>query len=478
MPWIEDPDSALLLSREIGIPEIEGFEGSGFKEKLRSAFRLENSLGSYMAREGGLPDVYTKGEYDVWNDLTEEEKFDRQFLGVAAYADNKDELEAARRQRDRELSDREVLRQGGFLPSLMAASADPINFIPVGGASYRTYRAGDSILKGAAITAASSAMGATASEAALMHTQVERTYGEAATNVAFAAAFGGFLGAAPGAVRSLLDKPDIERVMDVEARRANGENSTFADGSISAAAVDSDPVVRGRVARAILKLLPTDPLSRTVVSDAKSVRQASARLVENFLDVDGFVGQSVETKVKSYDGLLYKAMSEKDNIFNEYKANGGTLKKREFNELVGRAMRNDVDDPYAMRAAEVFRKELYDPIKKKAIEVDLLPEDVDVATAERYLNRVWSKQKIQRNYPEFIQKVSDWLVKRDLEQQADAAARTAKDIDQTFDVTIKEKVVVRETGEIAEVDVDADKFWRQTNKRLNIAQKLRDCLGA
>ena len=50
----------------------------------------------------------------------------------------------------------------------------PINFVPVGGTAYSTYRNGSSILRGAAATASVAAGTTAATEAALHLTQIER----------------------------------------------------------------------------------------------------------------------------------------------------------------------------------------------------------------------------------------------------------------------------------------------------------------
>ena len=47
------------------------------------------------------------------------------------------------------------------------------------------------------------------------------------------------------------------------------------------------------------------------------------------------------------------------------------------------------------------------------IELNMLPDDVDVSTSVNYLNRVYNKQKLQANMPSFISKVSKWLNDKD-----------------------------------------------------------------
>ena len=58
-----------------------------------------------------------------------------------------------------------------------------------------------------------------------------------------------------------------------------------------------------------------------------------------------------------------------------------------------------------------------------------MPEDVDVKTANNYLNRVWSKEKIDANLPAFVDKVGSWLQEQDriLYNEADKARQAIND---------------------------------------------------
>ena len=72
------------------------------------------------------------------------------------------------------------------------------------------------------------------------------------------------------------------------------------------------------------------------------------------------------------------------------------LSRREFNEAVSRAVRTgDSDIPEVKASAEYWRNELYNPLRDEMIELNMLPDDVDVSTSVNYLNRVYNKQKLQ-----------------------------------------------------------------------------------
>jgi hypothetical protein len=413
MPLIEDKDEQIQLNRLVGVEEFGPDEEKySTRDKLRAAFRLENSIGSLLVKESGLPDGTKETDFDVWQQLDEEEKLDEVFVSNIAFVDNLDELNAVRRQRDRERRDREILSSGAFTETMLVGMADPINAIPVGGVTYKTYKSGGSILQNFGATATTGALATTGTEAALHLTQMERTFGESALNVTASTLLTGIIGATPATVQKYLTPKlvsETERVMHPEKVIAEGGNPAFEDTSIGAAVVDTDAKVRGRLAQWAVKNLGWDPLSRTISSDSSATRRAVNALAENPLDMDKPLSTSVESMIKSHDGKYFEAMEIHDTAFKEYKRNGGTLNRRQFNQEVGRAMRNPVDDPFIQKSADGWRTKLYDPLKEESIKLELLPEDLDVATAESYLNRVWNKEEIAARMPEFVAKVTSWL---------------------------------------------------------------------
>lgn len=412
MPFIKTEQPS--LKREIGMGEMpEAEPTTTFKERLGAAYRLENSLGSWVNEVKGLPDSAKDTDFNVWDNLDENERLDEQFIDNALYVDSVEELNAVRQQRDREMRDRKILAEGGLVESVIVSGVDPLNIIPVGGTAYTTYRTGASILTNAAATASASVLSTGVVEAELHRTQLTRTYGESAANMTAAALLGGVLGATPGTIKKLFSPEDlqaIEKSLDPEGAIARGDNSTMVDGSISAAKVDSDATVRGKFASAVAKALAFDPLTRTITSDVASTREVVNALAENPLDMDVKVlGTSVESAIKAHDGRYFEALEGHTAIYKQYKRAGGKLNYREFNEQVSSAMRNGSDDPNIQASADTWRTKLYEPLKKEAIDAGLLPEDVGVDTALEYLNRVWNKEKVAANMPSFVKKVTTWL---------------------------------------------------------------------
>jgi len=413
MPFIEDPKGAAFFDRTIGLDQMPEVEGTTtFKERLGAAYRLENTLGSMLNQQDNLPDGAKATDFDVWSNLTDEERLDSAFIDNVLYADNMDELDAVRKQREREMRDRRMLEEGSLLESLIVSVADPVNMIPVGGTAYTSYRTGASILTNAFATATAAAAATGITEAELHRTQLTRTYGESAANITAATFLGGILGATPGTIARLFSKEDlaaVERSMNPEATIREGGNSVLTDASISAAKVDQDAQIRGKLAKAVANALAFDPLTRTITSENASTRATVNALAENPLDMDAPLRTSVESAIKAHDGKYFEAIEGHTAAYKAYKEAGGTMKYRDFNEAVGSAMRNGSEDPNIQAAAESWRTKLYDPIKQEAVDQGLLPEDVDVDTAEEYLNRVWNKEKLAAQMPEFIQTTRQWL---------------------------------------------------------------------
>jgi len=406
-------------------------------------------VGSWLVAPEGLPDTKDDPTYDAYSMFTEDERNDEAFATSAIYADNDAELDVLRKQFARERKDRETIAKGGatsFVLGLPIAIADPISLIPIGGAVANTYRAGKSILSSAAVTGSVVGVTTAVQEAALHSTQLTRTYGESAINIGAGTLLGGVLGVAANKLGGYgIDEKAVQELADVmnpEAKIARGENPSL-DASNVAAGYDSVGAaktvegtfeVKGKLAKGLVKVFGFDPLSRTMTSDALVTRRVANMLAENPVDVDGAPLQSVESLSKIKSGRLYSAIDNNNKLYAEYKKLGGVVKqertetstrtfydpkkpvlsRREFNEAVSRAVRTgDSDIPQVKASAEYWRNELYNPLRDEMIELNMLPDDVDVSTSVNYLNRVYNKQKLQANMPSFISKVSKWLKDKD-----------------------------------------------------------------
>lgn len=424
MPLIEDKNQQVAFARAIGQDQLDP-ESADFGDLLQAAFRTENTLGSLIAQESGLPDSVVNNEsFNPWDFMTEEEKQDEAFVSNAVRADDEIELNAVRKQSARERQDRQLLAENGansFFAGMAAGVLDPINLIPVGGTAYKTYKTGSSILKSAVVTGGVATGSQAAVEAGLHYSQLERTYGESALNLTGAALLGGVIGAVPPALKNVFNKDspvgrEIEESMEPEAVLNSGGNPVLSKAqSVGAAGLDNEIKVQGEIAEALTKSLGWDPLSRSLTSDLNDTRVLATQLAENPIAMENksgtYVADSVESRIKIKDGLYFEAIESHENIYKQYRKEGGTLKKKDFNTMVSREMRNpdSVADGNIKQAAQAWRNNLFEPLKKELIDTGLLPKDIEVSTAANYLNRVWNKEKVRSNLDGFVGKVSAWL---------------------------------------------------------------------
>ena len=485
MGFVASPDQELIAPKLVPLA-LEENERPSVGEIAKAFYRQENIIGSFVSKESGLPDsTKDNPDYDPYGLFTEDERLDQAFVSNALYADNDEELEAVRRQMTRERTDRETMAQGGatsFIVGLPVMIADPISLLSIGGVALNTYRTGKGILKGAAVMGSVVGVDTAIQEAALHTQQLTRTYGESATNISAGMLLGGVLGgtaaklATYGVDAKMIDA--YENVMNVEPKIAEGINPTIdavtkpvGSGSVGAQQALGDTQVSGKIAKKLVKLLGFDPLSRTITSENPTTRLISTMMAENPIKMDGNVLQAAESLAKAHSGKLGTSLQNNSNLFAEYKSTGGKMNRKQFNEAVSTAIRKgDSDIPQVKASADYWNKELYTPLKDEMVALKLLPEDVDVKTANNYLNRVWNKNKISANFPQFVNKVSNWLAEKDVKLFEDAKAASEK----IATATGKEKDNLQAIIDKAEFKKGMD-FERQDYESLSeeIAQRIQ-----
>lgn len=488
MPFRFDEKTTINARKAFGLPEFED-EGPTLKETALAAFGLENTVGSLIAKNSGLPDsVVDNPDFNPWVEMTEQERLDPVFSSNAALADNLNELEALRKQSSEERQKRKTLAEAGAMgvPVTMAMGIlDPVNLIPVGGTAYKSYKTGNSVLSGALATGSVATASTALTEAGLHATQLERTYGESALNLGGAFLLGGVLGGVSAKLGQSVNDPkvaaEIEDSMNVEPKVREGADS------VGAARYSEDVEIKGRVAKVIARAFAFDPLTRMLTSKSSASRRIANTLAENPYEMDGGITQAVESFVKMHDGKYNRALElHLENYSKLQEELGGKvglqrminrkgMSRREFNEAVAKELRNPSDNalPQVKQAAEAWNRELYEPLKKELVDAKLLPEDVDVTTATNYLNRVWNPQKIAANEPNFVETVSKWLKEQDeaLFTRARNLRQELKALDEVADAArikeIKEIIGKAEFKEGLDLEkVDYDDLASQIARRI------------
>jgi hypothetical protein len=486
MPFVPSDESLSLLNKAAYAPTLETEEDPAVMETLGAYWRQENIIGSGLNQEIGLPETKDNPDFDAYSFFTEEEKSDRAFVSQALYADNEEEILATRRQVTKERADRDIMARAGAVGvalGLPVMVMDPISLLSIGGVALNTYRAGKGILKGAAVMGSVVGVETAIQEAALHTQQLTRTYGESAINISAGMLLGGVLGGTAAKLATYgVDAKMIaayEDVMNVEPKIAEGINPAInavtepvGSGSVGAQQVLGDTQVSGKVARFLTKYLGKfDPLSRTITSEAPPTRLITTMMSENPIEMDGNILQAAESLAKAHSGKLGVSLQNNANMFSEYKSSGGLMNRKQFNEAVATAIRKgDSDIPQVKASADFWNKELYTPLKDEMIALKLLPEDVDVKTANNYLNRVWNKNKISANFPQFVNKVSNWLAEKDVKLFEDAKGAS----DRIATTTGKEKDELQSIIDKAEFKKGMD-FERQDYESLaeEIAQRIQ-----
>ncbi len=447
MPFVVEEDSVInsvgLLPEVPFSPELEFF-----RDILPAGFRRENILGEtfipprFRARKivaDEIPDQVEPG-FNPFDDL--EERY-IPFAEAFVSARNPTEKRAIQNRIDRELVDRQTLAAAGFrgfVASMAGGLIDPIILIPVGGVAARVLTKGRGLLKGGAVTGFSGFLGSSVSESILQAEQETRTFGESALNITAASVLSGALGVGASALSAKqLSRltAETETILGGEAplRVAGGmgdEGVRVTPEDIASDVADGTEIVEGKLKSAFgvdkaLSRFLSSPLTRVLVrSRSNTARKTLLDLADTpvLLEKNALgesSGPSVESMVRLHTAGLGEAVESMGSLFVRMKTGKpGGRAKRTVVQLRDRLGRRDLDDitdmthdefkieisrtmrrgdkhpiPEVQEAAEIWRTKVFDPLKDRAIEAKLLPEDVSVDTALSYLTRVYNRPKIE-----------------------------------------------------------------------------------
>ena len=298
--------------------------------------------------------------------------------------------------------------------------------MPVGGAAVKAYSLGGSILKGGLTTARAGAIGATGAEALLQETQESRTLGESALNVAGATLLSGVLG---GAIGGLAPKELANLSARVESDLTIPKpdeldlaepNSIVVGGSGGAAAVRSTTLEQEALSNAwgvdkAAAAIRLNPKIRLATSPSVESRRFIQELAEtpfytNKNDSGIATPVAIESKIDLQNAKLGRAVEQQTPLFKKYKqrAKADTeqrLTYLQFREEAAKASRRNDKHviPEVQELAQIYRREVLNPLRDDGIKVGLLDKNVKVETADSYLHRWWDKNKIAAKRPELQQ---------------------------------------------------------------------------
>ena len=402
--------------------------------------------------------------YDPFNDIAGYEDFADSFID----AESPQEVSIIKRSLDRRLQARQTLQDGGAMgvvAQLAALPADPSILLPMVGVGRGVARLG-TIGRGAVVGGSAGLMGGASHEVIMQMLDDTQTGTESAINIAASSILGMMLGAGIGAVAGrsipgIRSLDDLERAVADEIGSPVKYTGDYA-GSVGAAQARTTTLQQEGVASALgaERLSQGDfivgtPLSRTLASESLEVRRIAGDLAETPMiqnkNLEGIASSgAAETRIKTWYAPLARGLTEIDRQFMLHRAAGdvdtGTITGRarlaaqnirdirgtppgkmsyaEFREEVGRAMRREDAHPVpeVAKAAKAMRDSTFEPLKREAIDIGLLPEDVSVDTALSYFTRVYDTGKIIARRPEFQDRITRWLAR-----QRDEVAQRAEE---------------------------------------------------
>lgn len=416
-----------------------------FGTVLEAQFAQNNTIGSLIAnlKVGGEYNFFPDPSYDPTDDIPEDKL---QYWQSYIRADTPSEVERISQKIDKEIERNSVIESADLktqlITGLIAGVADPVNFIPVGGVAYRSSRLGK-VVDAARNTAQAGLISTVASESILQSQQETRTTAESLVNIGAATVLSGILGGAAG----LISKGDFESIAKSYQDEVNTEKAVFElnpetqllQDSVGAKrnlgelegvykkhveeslqkgvepktfeqfSLENQSLLKTKASDVVVKTVgKLNPILRIFNADSIKAKELLQQMnTHNLLVAKNELGiasqQSIETSIKTWRAPLAEGINVTRKGFQSYKkrvkAEGGEQVLKNplaFNEAVSKAMRRgDVSDiPEVAQAARTWRTKVFDPLKNEAIQVRLLPEDVQPITAISYLTRRWNRKKV------------------------------------------------------------------------------------
>lgn len=406
-----------------------------FTETIPAAFRVDNPMVSAIVSNSieHVTDRYDPTYYPT-DDLGGfmDGEYDEQLV----QAKNAEHMQAMKEDIQRENKDRELLGNAGgeFLARMAAGILSPEVLLP-SGAVIKGAK-GFGYAKAATQSAAIGGLSVGVSEAALQATQKTRTMEESMVNIGGAALLVGALGFGTSYLsRAQFDELAVKMAADMKPKPPLKDldpltgSVSFEDlGAAAAKKMTLDDLsIQGKAASfasSVTRMV--NPFNRMMNSPFASARESFQRMIEIPMQVkanaDGrTLGTAAETELKLYDKGMAEAFDVTQKTFKAYKKREKSIGARpmsmvEYRERISYAMRNgDIDEmgvAEITQAAQKIRQSVFEPLKKQAIELGLLPEGIEAKFADSYLTRVWRKEKIIGNMPEAKAMFTRWAERK------------------------------------------------------------------
>jgi hypothetical protein len=393
-----------------------GSEKPEFGKVMGAAFRQDNTIGALVSRE----DMSSAEEpgFNPWESI-KGTKYEPHWSSFVETRSSRS-ADAMKRQLDREDEDRKLLEAAPWYQSVPAQLTAGVIDLPTllpGGTFIRGARGGFSIAKSAMGVGAAAGVSTAAQEAVLQAAEEKRTLLESGVNVGASVILGGLLGSGGAKLLSRAEWNSSVAAIERELVGVPGSSPASAGAAANLPMELEANAIAGRAAGAVAaSTVRLNPALRLLQSPSAATREISTQLFENGLylkkNFDGVASEpAVETLMKEWNGGLASAVRSTNDAFSEYRKTGGPLSHEQFREAVGKAMRRGDDDadPFVSKVAREWRSKVFEPLKQKAIELKLLPEDVSVETAASYFSRMWNRNKLIAQEGRFKEIVRKWV---------------------------------------------------------------------
>lgn len=416
MPMIQ-PDAPHLWEPVLGVTANEQAEAETMQPNMGqifgAAFRQNNIIGSLGGAQDAGVSMDREPGFKAWDKIkgTKYEDHWKSFADIF----NSHDLALRQTQIDMEEHDKRTMAQGGWagtVAGVIAGTADPSVLVPIVGGVAKA-RTALNIGRAALETGLSVGAGSAVQELGLQTSQQTLTPQESAIAIGSSILLGGFLGGAAG---MLAPAERATATAALDRLRAPQGAPLGKSGDAGAAAAETATreglTVEGKVAGAIVdKTDFLNPNLRLNTSPSVQSRLIGQQVAENTIyqgmhGEGGSLGPAVETFMRTeMNGKLYAAMTAHDSIFADGAKAGFGMNRAEFEDAIGRAMRrNDTgDNEFVSQAAKAWRDQVFEPLKKQAIDEGLLPADVSVDTADSYFRRMWNVNRLNAEEGRFKQ---------------------------------------------------------------------------
>ena len=450
MPFVNNTTGGIAPQAPQPLPvEVDRDFGEVFStafDSVTTVGQIAESLSSY-ANQTGI-DRTVDPEFDPFAGEAEELLGYEDVAHVFEDARNRSEFEAIKSRVDRERAqDEELASQGmtGVMATLGAGVLDPINLVPFAGEGKLLYTLSKTgkVGKMALVGARAGLYAGTAAEVVAQNTRLTQTAEQSLMNVAASTVLSSAVAGGIGRLTQIAGKAEnIESFSQQFAREAEAyaTQRTGADLSVGAAQVAKTSLEQETLSSAanLEKYLKfQDPVLRLSNNPSVEARRTVQELAEVPLTTkkneEGIASAvPVESMIAQHDANLDLLNLDIYDLFMTHrkgrkartgdlaitgigdlirKPTAGRITFTDFRNEIGKAMaRNDTHEiPEVAQAAKLYRERIFDPLKNQAIDLGLLPPDVDPKTAASYVSRLYNRNKIIAQRPEFERRIAQWL---------------------------------------------------------------------